>query len=54
MSVLYRPAEWQHWVEIIDPVWTLVFRFRRRREWGFVTERGWVDWMTYGKELCDD
>ena len=52
-SVLWRPAEWRHWVEIERPVWTLVLRLRRRRAWGFWTERGWVDWQTYGKEWCD-
>lgn len=52
-SVLYRPATWLHWVEIRRPVWTLVIRFRRVREWGFITERGWIDWQTYGKEWCE-
>jgi hypothetical protein len=52
-SVLWRPAEWQHWVEIKRPVWTLVLRLRRRRAWGFWTDKGWVDWQTYGKEWCD-
>lgn len=52
-SILWRPAEWRHWVEIERPVWTLVLRLRRRRAWGFWTERGWVDWQTYGKEWCD-
>ena len=52
-SLLWRPAEWRHWVEIERPVWTLVLRLRRRRVWGFWTERGWLDWQTYGKELCD-
>lgn len=52
-SILWRPAEWQHWVEIERPVWTLVLRLRRRREWGFWTAKGWVDWQTYGREWCD-
>jgi hypothetical protein len=52
-SVLYRPAEWKHWVEIERPVWTLVLRLRRRREWGFWTHLGWIDWKTYGREWCD-
>ena len=49
-SVLWRPAEWQHWVEIERPVWTLVLRLRKRREWGFWTHLGWIDWKTYGRE----
>jgi len=52
-SILWRPAEWRHWVEIERPLWTLVLRFRRRREWGFWTERGWLHWKTYDTEYCD-
>lgn len=52
-SVLYRPAEWQHWVEVTRPVWTLVIRGPRRREWGFHTEKGLIDWKTYGQEWCE-
>jgi hypothetical protein len=52
-SVLYRPAEWQHRLELVRPTWTLMFRWRRRRVWGFFTPGGWVDWVTYGKEWCD-
>lgn len=53
-SILYRPAEWQHWVEIEKPVWTLVLRLRRRREWGFVTPRGWINHSAYGAEWCEE
>ncbi len=49
----FRPAEWQHRLELVRPTWTLVLRLRRRREWGFVTKQGWLDWRTYGKEWCD-
>lgn len=52
-SILYRPAEWKHWVEIKEPVWTLVVRLQRRRQWGFWTEKGWIDWITYDKEWCE-
>jgi hypothetical protein len=52
-SILRRPAEWQHWVEIVEPVWTLIAVSRKRREWGFHTERGWLDWKTYGSEMCE-
>jgi hypothetical protein len=52
-SILFRTAEWRHWVEVEKPVWTLVMRFPRRREWGFHTEEGWIDWRTYGREWCD-
>lgn len=52
-SVLYRPAEWQHRLELVKPTWTLVLRFRRRREWGFITRSGWLGWREYGKRWCD-
>jgi hypothetical protein len=52
-SVLHRPAAWSHRLELIRPTWTLVFRFRRCREWGFFTKAGWLDWRTYGQEWCD-
>ena len=52
-SVLYRPAEWRHRLELVGPVWTLVFRWRDRREWGFWTPSGWLDWRAYGKRWCD-
>lgn len=47
-SLLYRPAEWQHWVEVVQPrTWTIILHLRRRREWGFITNRGWVHWLKY-------
>lgn len=51
-SILRRPAVWQHWVEICRPVWTLIIVSRKCREWGFITERGWVDWQTFEREGC--
>lgn len=50
----WRPAEWRHWVEIPRPLWTLVVRFRRRREWGFHTDHGWVQWQAYDAERCSE
>lgn len=29
------------------PAWTLVFRSRHRREWGFMTPAGWVHWKQF-------
>lgn len=54
-SLLYRPATWQHIVLLKDnvPTWTLMFRFRRVREWGFILPTGWMNWRDYGKEWCD-
>lgn len=52
-SILYRPAKWRHRLELERPVWTLVIRFRRERDWGFWTDSGWQFWKDYGKEWCD-
>ena len=52
-SLLWRPAEWQHRLELVKPTWTLVLRLSRRRQWGFITKNGWQDWIAYGKEWCD-
>ncbi len=52
-SVLYRPAEWRHRLELVAPTWTLIVRFRRRRVWGFWLPSGWLDWKAYGKKWCD-
>ena len=52
-SVLWRPAESRHRLELTRPTWTLVVRFRRRREWGFWLPSGWMDWKTYGTAWCD-
>lgn len=52
-SLRYCPAEWQHRLELVKPTWTLVLRLRRRREWGFVTEDGWINWQEYESWYCD-
>lgn len=52
-SLLWRPAEWRHWVEVPTPVWTLVVRFRKRRAWGFITPKGWIHFKEYGREWCE-
>ncbi len=53
-SILYRPAEWQHRLELDKPVWTLVVKFRSRRDWGFITKTGWQKWTAYLVEWCND
>lgn len=52
-SILYRPAEWTHRLTLLKPTWTLIFKFRRRREWGFYTKQGWMQFEEYGKMWCD-
>ena len=48
-SVHYMRAEWPHSIlELTEvPTWTLMFVGRRRRDWGFVTDDGWVSHKTY-------
>ena len=58
-SVLWRPATFQHYVEIDIPTWTFVIRFRRSREWGYITNGVWTHWRVFDKELksrsiCED
>lgn len=53
-SILYRPAEYTHKLEIHQPCWTLVVTFRKVREWGFYTPAGWLPWRKYSaKNSCE-
>ena len=52
-SLLWRPAEWRHRLELRRPTWTLVIRGSRRRRWGFVIAGRWVGWQAYGTQWCD-
>lgn len=48
----FRTAHELHWVELSNgPCWTFFMRFRARRQWGFLTENGWVDHDTYNRKL---
>lgn len=41
-------AEHTHAVKLLwGPTWTLVTASKARREWGFHTQTGWVDWRRY-------
>jgi len=48
-SVLRRPAEWAHRIEIDPrrPPVTLVLTGRRWRQWGFFARSGWIPWRRY-------
>jgi len=48
-AILYRPALWQHRLELTRPAWTLVFRFEKYREWGFHCPQGWMPWYEFDK-----
>lgn len=46
-SILYRPADFRHKLEIDKPVWTFVITFKRIREWGFWNSKGFTPWFKY-------
>jgi hypothetical protein len=46
-SVLTRKAEHLHRLTLQHPVWTFVLTGPARRDWGFQTARGWVNWYQY-------
>ncbi|MES2651289.1 MAG: hypothetical protein V4663_06085 [Bacteroidota bacterium] len=46
-SLLFRKASYQHRLEIHQPVWSIVITFKKVREWGFITPKGWVKWFNY-------
>lgn len=50
--LLFRRATWIHRVELIKnkPAITLVFMFKKLRNWGFHTKAGWMNAFRYGKE----
>lgn len=48
-SLHHMPAERPHSIHALSrvPTWTLLFVGRRRRDWGFYTDDGWVPWRQY-------
>lgn len=53
--ICYRPAEWRHRVELVNgkPAWTIVFRFRERRLWGFWERAGFIAWNKWWQNNCE-
>ncbi len=49
-TILIRPAWWPHRLEVIKPVYTLVFTFKKIRKWGFFTRNGWKHWRLYNND----
>lgn len=48
LSIAFRRAEDLHYVKLLGAsCWTLVVRFRRRREWGFRVRGAWMPWREY-------
>jgi hypothetical protein len=54
-SILWRKAPAIHRLEVFQPATTLVITFRKHRDWGFYTPRGWVFWKDYIRsgQKCD-
>ncbi len=51
-SPQFRTAREFHWIELTKgPAWTLFIRFKKQRNWGFLTPEGWVDHDTYNRSL---
>lgn len=55
LTVHYRPATHRHRVELIDgkPCWTIVFRFREHRMWGFWEKSGFIPWNKWWQNNCE-
>lgn len=57
-SILWRPAEFQHFIEIEHPLYTVVLRFSERREWGFIKNGVWTWWRAFedlkSRSICEE
>jgi hypothetical protein len=49
----FRPAKRFHWLEKLDnrPTWSLFIRFKRIRDWGFLTNSDWISEKDYNYTL---
>lgn len=52
-SVLYRPCNWIHKLEIHQPATSLVITFKKVRLWGFWTPQGFKPHYEYEGGQCD-
>lgn len=51
--ILFRRAKWKRRLMIGEPVWTFVITFRKTRQWGFWTKKGFVSHDQYTSDLCE-
>jgi hypothetical protein len=52
-SVLFRKATDIHRLEVHQPFYSLVITFKKVRDWGFWTPKGFIKWFNYNKsEHC--
>ena len=49
--IIRRRADYPHRLILCAPVWTLVFSGPKIRDWGFLTEKGWIPWQRYEHEI---
>ncbi len=50
-SITYHEASHLHRLILDKPVWTIVFASNKKRDWGFLAEKGWVYWEDYENVL---
>lgn len=60
LGTRFRRGEYRHRVELLkdrlgedQPSWSLFFKFRSRRTWGFWPKEGFVAWNKWWQEKCE-
>lgn len=55
LTIHYRPATHMHRVELVEdkPAWTIVIRFRKKRDWGFWENGKWIQWNKWWQDKCE-
>jgi hypothetical protein len=53
-SIVRRKATDLHRLELSSPAWTLVFASRYKRNWGFQTATGWIEWSRYDRSYYNE
>jgi hypothetical protein len=55
----FRRGTYRHRVELVRaagielPSWSVFFRFREFRDWGFWMPEGWVQWNRWWQDKCE-
>lgn len=55
LGIRFRAATYRHRVELIDgkPAWSLFFRFKRTRVWGFWPAEGFIPFNQWWSKHCE-
>lgn len=55
ISMRYRNTKFRHRVELVKerPSWSLFFRFKKIREWGFWPKEGFILWNKWWQDKCE-